>query len=85
MAYLKGALRRYQAGAPLSVLDGVPYTIIDGIDALPYPTTAGTSYVRPWLCCCTRKALSRTAPALQRDASRVCCADCMRHSTACAG
>lgn len=37
---------RYKQGRPLSVLDGVPYTIIDGIDALPYPTTAGTSFVR---------------------------------------
>lgn len=38
---------RYQAGAPLSVMDGVPYTAIDGLDALPYPTTAGTSFVSP--------------------------------------
>ncbi|KAK9841850.1 hypothetical protein WJX81_007196 [Elliptochloris bilobata] len=36
---------RYRAGAPLSGLDGVPYAVIDGIDALPYPTTAGTSYL----------------------------------------
>ncbi|CAL8466609.1 g6145 [Coccomyxa elongata] len=37
--------QRYKQGRPLSVLDGVPYTIIDGIDALPYPTTAGTSFL----------------------------------------
>lgn len=30
------------------MLDGVPYAVIDGIDALPYPTTAGTSYVRTY-------------------------------------
>lgn len=47
MSHVKGLLCRYRAGAPLSVLDGVPYTVIDGMDALPYPTTAGTSYVRP--------------------------------------
>lgn len=40
-------VRRYKQGRPLSVLDGVPYAVIDGIDALPYPTTAGTSFVRP--------------------------------------
>lgn len=31
------------------MLDGVPYAVIDGIDALPYPTTAGTSYVRAYI------------------------------------
>ena len=36
---------RYKQGRPLSCLDGVPYTVIDGIDALPYPTTAGTTFV----------------------------------------
>ena len=38
-------LCRYKQGRPLSCLDGVPYTVIDGIDALPYPTTAGTTFV----------------------------------------
>ena len=30
-----------------SPLEGVPFAVIDAIDVLPYPTTAGTSYVRP--------------------------------------
>ena len=30
----------------MSVLDGVPYVVIDQVDALPYPTTAGTTFVR---------------------------------------
>ncbi len=55
---------RYKQGRPLSVLDGVPYTIIDGIDALPYPTTAGTSFVRSplWLPPITRTLLLWTFP-----------------------
>ena len=41
---------RHKQGRPLSALDGVPYTVIDGMDALPYPTTAGTTFVRPSAC-----------------------------------
>lgn len=36
---------RYQAGAPRSILEGVPYAVKDVADALPYPTTAGTSFL----------------------------------------
>nr|ARQ20723.1 lipid body protein [Lobosphaera incisa] len=35
---------RYKAGKPLSVLDGVPYAVKDGVDALPYKTTNGTTW-----------------------------------------
>ena len=38
---------RIQAGKPLSALDGVPYAVKDNMDALPYSTTGGTTYVRP--------------------------------------
>ena len=40
---------RHKQGRPLSALDGVPYTVIDGMDALPYPTTAGTTFVHALL------------------------------------
>ena len=66
------------------MLDGVPYTVIDGMDALPYPTTAGTSYVRPRLCC-YNLAQSRTAVALQETLLRVCCGDCMSYFPSCVG
>lgn len=36
---------RYAAHAPLSVLDGVPFVVKDCIDALPYPTTHGTTFM----------------------------------------
>ena len=39
---------RWAAGKPLSVLDGVPFAVKDAIDALPYPTTAGTAYMAKW-------------------------------------
>ena len=39
-------VRRFREGKPLSLLDGVPYSVIDGLDALPYCTTAGTTFVR---------------------------------------
>ena len=39
------ATARHAAGAPLSALDGVPYAVIDAIDAEGYPTTAGTSFL----------------------------------------
>ncbi|KAK9810013.1 hypothetical protein WJX72_003338 [[Myrmecia] bisecta] len=35
---------RYKAGKPLSILDGVPYCVKDAVDALPYPTTEGTTW-----------------------------------------
>ena len=36
---------RYEQQSPLSPLDGVPYAVKDMIDALPYQTTCGTSYM----------------------------------------
>eukprot|EP00884_Botryococcus_braunii_P016489 jgi/Botrbrau1/3523/Bobra.341_2s0050.1 len=51
---------RYKEGRPLSVLDGVPYTVIDGLDALPYQTTAGTSFLGS-----TRK-VTNDAPCIQQ-------------------
>jgi hypothetical protein len=39
----------YEIGQPLSVLDGVPFAVKDSIDALPYGSSAGTTYVRPCL------------------------------------
>ena len=52
---------RYKQGRPLSALDGVPYTVIDGMDALPYPTTAGTTFVRPPPCTCVTNFLGLPA------------------------
>ena len=37
--------RRYKAGKPLSVLDGVPFAVKDLMDALPCPTGGGTAYL----------------------------------------
>lgn len=37
---------RYAKGEALSPLDGVPYAVIDSIDATPYPTTSGSTFVR---------------------------------------
>lgn len=39
------ATERYQNGVPLSVLDGVPFAVKDSLDALPYPTTFGTTFM----------------------------------------
>ena len=39
---------RWAAGKPLSVLDGVPFAVKDIVDALPYPTTAGTAFLAEW-------------------------------------
>ena len=37
------ASRRYEAGAPLSPLDGVPFAVIDAVDAVGHATTAGSA------------------------------------------
>lgn len=37
--------KRWQAGTPLSALDGTPFSVKDFVDALPYPTTAGTTFI----------------------------------------
>ena len=46
-------VRRFREGRPLSLLDGVPYSVIDGLDALPYRTTAGTTFVRALVSFCS--------------------------------
>lgn len=40
--------QRWQAGRPLSPLDGVPFAVKDMVDALPYPTTCGTAFLAGW-------------------------------------
>ncbi|KAK8587687.1 hypothetical protein V6N12_022170 [Hibiscus sabdariffa] len=51
---------RYERGAPISVLDGIPIAVKDEIDCSPYPTTGGTKWlhkVRPCTvdaCCVAR-------------------------------
>ncbi|GMI67162.1 fatty acid amide hydrolase [Hibiscus trionum] len=51
---------RYERGAPISALDGVPIAVKDEIDCSPYPTTGGTKWlhkVRPCTgdaCCIAR-------------------------------
>ncbi|MGC4116370.1 MAG: amidase [Myxococcales bacterium] len=39
------ATERYKRGAPLGPLDGVPATVKDEFDQVPYPSTAGTSFL----------------------------------------
>ncbi|KAE8665997.1 fatty acid amide hydrolase-like isoform X2 [Hibiscus syriacus] len=51
---------RYERGAPISVLDGVPMAVKDEMNCSPYPTTGGTKWlhkVRPCTgdaCCVAR-------------------------------
>lgn len=39
------ATRRIQSGQALSVFDGVPVTVKDELDMVPYPTTVGTAFL----------------------------------------
>lgn len=39
---------RYSKGEPLSILDGVPFSLKDTADAKPYRTTCGTAYYGTW-------------------------------------
>jgi Asp-tRNA(Asn)/Glu-tRNA(Gln) amidotransferase A subunit family amidase len=39
------ATQRIKAGKPLSIFDGVPVTVKDELDMVPYPTTVGTSFL----------------------------------------
>lgn len=41
-AQARASAARWEAGRPLSLLDGVPVSVKDEIDQVPYPTTAGT-------------------------------------------
>ncbi|MDR3573065.1 MAG: amidase [Anaerolineaceae bacterium] len=45
LAQAKASAERIQSGHPLSILDGVPVAVKDEVDQLPYPTTAGTSFL----------------------------------------
>ena len=44
-AQAQGSTQRWQAGQPLSVLDGVPVAIKDEFDLAGYPTQVGTSFM----------------------------------------
>lgn len=50
---LKELSVRFGENKQRSALEGVPFAVIDAIDALPYPTTAGTRYVRRPHCLCS--------------------------------
>ncbi|XP_060675097.1 fatty acid amide hydrolase isoform X1 [Ziziphus jujuba] len=45
LSQAKESTLRYEKGAPISVLDGVPIAIKDEIDCMPYPTTGGTKWL----------------------------------------
>ncbi len=45
LSQAREATKRYQAGAALGPLDGVPIAVKDEIDMVPYPTTAGTRFL----------------------------------------
>lgn len=45
MKQARASAERYQKGAPLSLLDGVPVAVKDELDLLPYPTTVGTAFL----------------------------------------
>ncbi len=41
----EASTERFQAGAPLSIFDGVPVAVKDEVDMAPYPTTVGTKFL----------------------------------------
>lgn len=41
----RASAARWEAGAPLSVLDGVPFAVKDNMDARGYETRAGTTFL----------------------------------------
>jgi Asp-tRNA(Asn)/Glu-tRNA(Gln) amidotransferase A subunit family amidase len=45
LAQARASAERIQHGQALSILDGVPVTVKDEVDMLPYPTTLGTSFL----------------------------------------
>jgi len=45
MKQARASTQRIKAGKPLSVFDGVPVAVKDELDMVPYPTTAGTSFL----------------------------------------
>jgi Asp-tRNA(Asn)/Glu-tRNA(Gln) amidotransferase A subunit family amidase len=45
MRQAESATTRIKAGNALSILDGVPVAVKDEVDMVPYPTTAGTSFL----------------------------------------
>jgi hypothetical protein len=44
-AQARASTQRYREGRPLGPLDGVPVAVKDELDQVPYPTTAGTSFL----------------------------------------
>lgn len=44
-AQAEASAKRFEAGAPLSIFDGVPVAVKDEMDQVPYPTTVGTSFL----------------------------------------
>lgn len=45
MTQARASAARLRAGAPLSLLDGVPVAVKDEVDQIPYGTTVGTSFM----------------------------------------
>ena len=45
LAAAEASRERWRAGAPLSVLDGVPFAVKDNQDAAEYPTHCGTTFI----------------------------------------
>lgn len=74
---------RYKQGKPLSILDGVPYAIIDGIDALPYGTTAGTTFVSPMSLSLALARLDASHPRSSQGGLLAPGSSCVRHEIAC--
>ena len=44
MQQAKAAAERYERGEPLGILDGVPVSVKDELDMLPFPTMVGTKF-----------------------------------------
>ncbi len=45
MAQARASTKRFLAGEPLGILDGVPVGVKDELDMAPYPTSVGTSFL----------------------------------------
>jgi len=65
-AQAEASAKRFEAGKPLSILDGVPMAVKDELDMLPYPTTVGTKFLgdQPAAADATLVARLRAAGAL---------------------
>jgi Asp-tRNA(Asn)/Glu-tRNA(Gln) amidotransferase A subunit family amidase len=45
LAQARASAERWRSGRPIGPLDGVPVAVKDEVDQVPYPTTAGTSFL----------------------------------------